>query len=786
MRIALSSPTGREPASPFHHFAVLVLTILAALAAFWLLLGQRFSPENYQAAPAVPYTVEFVWLGAALVAAVSFLVAVAPKRHLWRKLALGALPVAVSSFLILSKRLLNAPLGLYDMLLVCVACGWTTWLWMCREIPVEDRPIGHDTFGRLSAGSAWPSTTKLSRANTNILRVAVWGSVVALAVYQFRHQVWYFNNLALGYADCGENARLMFNSMTNPHELFLRVNPDKPLCYDHINFGIVPFLPLWLFWPDLKLTIALQIVAVFGVAVPLFFIAKRVLQFGATGGSAAWPRGSAALPGTSAALLVVLIWVLYPSSSQFIYSGSYGFRWGNLCLLLYFVALAFWLHDRPSPALACAVWAILIKEEAAIVVGMFGLYLALFTARKLTGAVLAASAFSYFLLATSVLVPLISGHEYAITSLFFDLGHSPLEILLSPLLKPAVFWGKQVERSSLGFAAVLLAPLLFLPLRKPSVLFIASLTFVFCCMSHILKTISLHYQAGLLPVIFWAFVGAIQQQSEARRRLASLIAAAVCCAAVSVFLGAQPWSKDSLAVHLSPGRLDLVERVRPNIDPGGSLFATQRVAAHFVTQRYLYLDAPVSDTIDYALLDLRDPWRGSTDNLLWLERLRDIQRAVEANPHLHLVSAEDGLLLYARQGSALDPRTIVQRDALPARANRQRIELDGGIRLVGITIQQGAPVTSIPMDRIRVTGFFAASEPTNIDLAVRCLVTVNDGGYMNTYVSDFQPLGQCIWPVSRWETNKFYAEDFVVLLPGGLAQGISSVNFSSMELHQLP
>jgi len=740
MQPALSSPGGREPSSSFHHFLVLVLTILAALAAFWLLLGQRFSPENYQAAPIVPDTVEFVWLGAALVAVVSFLVAVTPKRHLWRRLALDALPVAVSSLLILIKRFLNAPPGLYDMLLFCVACGWATWLWMYGETPAEGR-------------------------HANILRVAVWGSVLALAVYQFRQQVWYFNNLALGYADCGENARLMFNSMTNPHELFLRVNPDKPLCYDHINFGIVPFLPLWLLWPDLKLTIALQIVAVFGVTVPLFFIAKRVLQ------------------SPTAALLLVLIWVLYPSSSQFLYSASYGFRWGNLGLLLYFVALAFWMHDRPGPALACAVWAILIKEEATIVVGMLGLYLALFTTRKLTGAVLAASAFSYFLLATSVLVPLISGHQYVMTSLFFDLGHSKLEILLSPLLKPAVFWGNLIGRSSLGFAAVLLAPLLFLPLRKPSILFVASLTFVFCCMNPNLKNICFWYQAALLPVIFWAFVGAIQQ---ARKRLATLTAAAVCCAAVSVFLGAQPWSKSSMAIQLSPGRLDLVDQIRPKVNPRGSLFATQRVAAHFVTQRYLYLDMPVSDSIDYALLDLRDSWRGSTDNLRWLEQLRHIQHTVEANPHLHLASAEDGLLLYARQGSALDPRTLVERDALPARADLQRVDLDGGIRLVGFTIQQAAPVTKIPMDRIRVTGFFAASGPTNIDLAARCLVTLKDRGYEDTYATEFQPLGQCVWPVSSWETNKFYAEDFFVLLPGGLARSISSVNFSSIELHQVP
>lgn len=308
----------RVPAGAFRHLAFLVVMALGALAAFGVLLGERFSPENYQAAPIVPDTVEFAAFGTALVAVVCAFVALTQKRDSWRRLALGALPVAVASLLILVKRFLNAPIHLYDMLLFCVACGWTTWLWI-RGLPANVSRAG-EVF--------------VESRLTKILRVAVWSCVLALALYQFCHQVWCFNNLALGYADCGENARLMFNSMTNPHELFLRVNPDKPLCYDHIDFGIVPFLPLWLLWPDLKLTIVLQIVAVFGVVVPLFFIAKRILQ------------------SETAALLVVLVWVLYPSTSQFVYSASYGFRWGNLCLLLYFVALALWLHGRAlrSPA----------------------------------------------------------------------------------------------------------------------------------------------------------------------------------------------------------------------------------------------------------------------------------------------------------------------------------------------------------------------------------------------------------------------------------------------------
>jgi hypothetical protein len=333
---------------------------------------------------------------------------------------------------------------------------------------------------------------------------------------------------------------------------------------------------------------------------------------------------------------------------------------------------------------------------------------------------------------------------------------------------------------------VLLAPLLFVPLRKPPILFVASITFLFCCMNHILKTVSFHYQAGLLPVIFWAFVAAIQQQPETRRRIATLIGAAVSCAAISVFLGAQPWSKSSGTVHPLPGRLELAERVRPKIDPAGSLFATQRVAAHFVTQRYLYLDPSVPDTIDYALFDMRDSWRGATHNLRWLEQLRYIQRTVEASPHLHLVSAEDGLLLYARQGSPLDARALVEHEELPSPINPLKLELGDGIALVGFTLKQLAPVAGFPLDRVEVTGYFTASAPTNVDLAVRCLVSLNDPGYEGAYGSEFQPLGQCIWPVSRWETDKFYAENFIVLLPGRHGRNISSIDFSPMELRQLP
>jgi hypothetical protein len=732
------STTSRPTTSSFGWFALLIMEAIGGLATFWILLGERFSPENYETAPIIPDTVEFTLLGGALIATVWALVLCARHRDAWSKWARGALPVAAISFFVLLKTLLMAHIRMYDMLLFSIACGWTA------SRLLRGRPTG-------------------DARTTRRLRFAVWGLVVVLAACQFRQQTRYLNDLALGYADCGENARLMLNSMEHPRELFLRVNPDKPLFYDHVNVGIVPFLPLWFLWPDLKLTILLQLVAVFGAAVPLYFIAKRWLH------------------NELAAVLVVLAWILYPSTSQFVYSASYGFRWGNLCLLLYFVALALWVYERRGWAFACVLWAMLIKEEAAIVVGMFGIYLALFERRRTTGIALAAFSFGYFLLVSSVLIPSISGRNYAVTRFFQDLGQSKWDILLSPLVNPAVFWDHLSQLTSLYFGAVLLAPLLLLPLKKPSVLFVGSLTFVFCCMNPTLKSICFHYQAALLPVMFWALVRVLQN-SDCRHRLGILGGVVVTCAIMSLFLGALPWSKETLAVRRSPGRLELVNRLRGQIDPRGSLFATQRIAAHFVTQRYLYLDPPVPRQIDYALLDMRDSWRGVTGNLQWLQRFRRIQREVESNTNLHLVTANDGLLLYTRHGESLEPQKLVERDDLPAVATRSRSDLAGGVSMVGFTAEPASPTAGGETERLRVTAFFTVAVPTNVDLAVRCFAHVTGSQNADAYGSEFQLLGQSVWPIVRWETNKYYADAFIIAVPAGVSREVSAISFDSQVL----
>jgi uncharacterized membrane protein len=742
--------------SAFRYTWFLALAVIAALClgAFWVLLGGLYSPEVYQVWPDMPGHLQIAWMLAATVLTVLLLLGSTRHPDECRRWAKAGLLTTAAACVILAKRIFGFRPQCLDPILFCTACGWTTALWL-RDPPVSSPERSwHLQF----AGFSYDFEPAGLRA------AAVVSAAVGLSVYYLVQQIHYFNNFQLGYADCGDYARTMFNTLYNPRELFLRVNPDRPLFYDHFQPGFLPFVPLWFLWPDLKVTILLQVLAVMACTFPIYWIGQKLLQ------------------DKTAALLLVVIWLVFPPVSQFVYSGSYGFHCGNLCLPLYFLSLAFWLRERPGWALLFAVWAILLKEEAAIPIGTFGLYLTLFGNRRKLGIAIATVSFAYFLIVTSVVIPAISHQSYMAQSHFAPIGETKKEILLSPWNNPKEFWGNLFAPSSFYFAALLLAPLLLVPLKKPSVLFVGSLVFLFDCLNPTLKSIRYWYQLALFPVVFWALAAALSRATPARQR-AVLSGATVAGVLLSVFFGNVFWSKATMvALPVPPDRPQIVQWIAQRIDRQGSLFATQRAAAHFITQKYLYVTPPLPQLIDYVLLDMRDSWR-TTSSLNWLRNLRDIQRQAEAIPQLHLVDAEDGVVLYSQSGEPIDARRLVERDALPSEVVRQPADLGKGVTFEGYTSTAVTSDGTSPRDQIRITIFCSVAVPVDVDLAVRCrLQSQARNRYTQPFGSQFQPLGQCVWPVKRWVPGKFYADDFVIDVPAGLAAAGFSVSFECQPL----
>lgn len=729
----------------FRHTWFLALSILAVLClrAFWALLGNYYSPETYHAWPETPGNLEIVWMLAFTAVTVLLLLSSSRRPDECRRRFNAALVPAAAACFIVVRQFWGLRPQCLDPILFCAACGWTITLWL-RDRPMRDPGQGS--------------------APVPLLATVIPSAAVGLSVWYLVQQIQYFNHFQLGYADCGDYARTMFNTLYNPRELFLRVNPDRPLFYDHFQPGFLPFVPFWFLWPGLKSTILLQVLAIMGCAWPIYWIGRRLL------------------PDKSAALLLVLVWLVFPPVSQVIYSGSYGFHCGNLCLLLYFLALAFWLKERRGWALLFAVWAILIKEEAAIPIGTFGLWLALFGHRRKLGILIATLSFAYFLIVTSVVIPAMGHQGYMAQSYFSLLGDTKKGIFLSPWNNPREFWGTLFSPSTFYFTALLLAPLLFMPLKKPSLLFVGSLVFFFICLSPTLKSLRYWYQLALFPVLFWALAAALSRANPVRQR-AVLSGAAVTGVLLSVFFGNVFWSKPSLVtLPAPPDRLPIIQRMARRMDRQGSLFATQRAAAHFITQKYLYVIPPLPPSIDYALLDMRDTWRMTT-SLNWLRNLRDVQRQAESLPQLHLVDAEDGVVLYSRQGEPIDARRLVERDALPPDAIHQSEELGKGVSFAGYTASVATANDDGHDDYVRVTIFSFVTAPVDVDLAVRCSIQLKGRDTVTRdFGSQFQPLGQCVWPVKRWVPGKFYTDNFVIDVPAGLAATGLSVSFECQAL----
>ena len=504
--------------SASQHKWFLMLAVMAALClgAFWVLLGTNYSPEIYRASPDIPGNLEIAWMLAGAVVTVLLLLAARQQPQECRRWAGAALVATAAACFVIARKLLGFRPTCFDPILFCAACGWTVTLGL-RDQRRSLESTGDDTDSN----------------STRLMAITVALAAAGLSVYYVVQQLHDYHNLQLGYADCGEFARMMFNTLYNPRELFLRENLDRPLFYDHFQPGFLPFVPLWFLWPGIPITVLLQVLSVMACIAPIYWIGYKLLR------------------DKTSAWLLVAAWLVFPPVSQFIYSGSYGFRSGNLCLPLYFLALAFWLDQRPGWALLVAVWAVLIKEEAAILIGTFGLYLALFDKRRKLGLIIAAAAFAYFLIMTSVIIPAFAHQPYMALGHFPAIGKSHMEILFSPFTNPRAFWRSLLAPSTFYFGALLLSPLLFVPLRKPSVLFVGSLVFLFDCLDPVLKSIRYWYQLALFPVVFWALAAALSRHSHPRQR-AVLSGAAVAGVLLSIFFGIVCWSKATMVALPTP------------------------------------------------------------------------------------------------------------------------------------------------------------------------------------------------------------------------------------------
>ncbi len=225
-------------------------------------------------------------------------------------------------------------------------------VWAMRPVS-ESLPAGGDFpaagDARRRARAAWnrPAFWRLCLTALVTLSVAWW-------FYQGEQS---YADYQLGYPDFAEYAHRVVNTWQGRG--FLARPPNWPVFFDHFNPGLALLAPLWGLWPDARLVILVQAIA---LAAPAAFVAGLARRFGAgPAGAVAW----------AAAYLVL------PVVGQLNLSYSYGFHPVSLALLT--VTAAIWAAFARRPWLALILGVVSCSFEESVFVALAGMSLAIAT-----------------------------------------------------------------------------------------------------------------------------------------------------------------------------------------------------------------------------------------------------------------------------------------------------------------------------------------------------------------------------------------------------------------------
>lgn len=129
-----------------------------------------------------------------------------------------------------------------------------------------------------------------------------------------------------------------------------------------------------------------------------------------------------------------------------------------------------------------------------------------------------------FLFDLKIVPSFFGGKDYVYMSAYGHLGNGLSDILLSPLLKPQVFWTHALfEKARLKFLFESFAPLAFVPLLAPSPLIASIPGFLMLFLEHDTHRITTGYHYIIEPGvgIFWAFAMGLSRFERANQQWAS-------------------------------------------------------------------------------------------------------------------------------------------------------------------------------------------------------------------------------------------------------------------------
>jgi uncharacterized membrane protein len=314
------------------------------------------------------------------------------------------------------------------------------------------------------------------------------------AAYTGYWSVQQHHRLATASFDLGIIDNVMFNTMRgHPFRATILFGPGGgSLLAGHANFVAYLFVPFYWMWPKAETLLIIQSILLGFCAVPLYGFAKTKI-----------PRWSAALVSVAFLLCAPL-------------HGMNFYDFHFLPVSMIFLFSLFWALATNRGVLVWLFFALCVSVREDVPVGLaaLGVFLVVTGYRVRTGAVMAVLSTIAFVLIKFVIMT--SAGTWWFANLYDDLmaegERNYLGVVLSLLSNPMYVASTLLTEKKLIYALHIFAPLVFLPLRRWSYLWLLFPGFFFTLLTtNYAPTVSISFQytSHWLPYVFAASVLAL-------------------------------------------------------------------------------------------------------------------------------------------------------------------------------------------------------------------------------------------------------------------------------------
>ena len=435
---------------------------------------------------------------------------------------------------------------------------------------------------------------KLASGGTVLLAAA--GYAAYTGFYTIRHH----RNFGTTAFDLGIYDNMIFNAIKG--HLF-----QAPVLYGpgkfnslsgHAEYVVLLFAPFYAIKPGAETLLIIQAVCFGGAAIPLYLFARTLL-------------------GRLSSVLIALAYLLFAPlhGPQF-----YDFHWLPVCIPFYF--FLFYAISKRKKWLTVLLVLILfsIREDIAIGLACLGTFLFITGTRVRFGALLAVVSTIWFAINKFVIMPWAGSwwFENMYVELFADGKASYGNVIKTLISNPFFALSTFVRGPKLTYALHMLAPLVFLPLRRPAflLLFLPG-TFLTLMTTGYWPTISIAFQytSNWIPFLFGSAVVSLYllgRGEQGKVRVAAAVGALCVVMLSHSFDFGAVLQRESFTGGFGHINFEMSEPARKRyldmrhvvskIPPDASVAATEYMSPHVSTRKVSYVFRYDVGPVDYIFV----------------------------------------------------------------------------------------------------------------------------------------------------------------------------------------